>query len=462
MPGIPCSMRAAILLLSCAALAGAADFDVRRHGAKGDGTTADTAAIQGAIDAATAAGGGTVVAPAGKYAVGRIVLKSNITLRLEKDAMLLGSSRKQDYDGGPNTLVYAADAEHVAIEGEGAINGQATADFGARWGAPATLAFRVGLVRFEKCRDVSVRGVSLLYSDSWTLHLRRCEKVRIDGLTIKANYKRLNSDGIDPNSCKDVKISRCNIVCGDDAIVLKSTEALPCEDIEVSDCVLESATAGLKIGTESKGDFRNIRFRNCKIVNSPVGVGLYIKDGAVVDGVIAENVDMDLCPPTYHAVVPLFIDIEKRHADSKVGVVRNVVFRGIRITGGASILLQGMPESLLENITLADIIFNVREPQDYAKRSKPVGGNRTTKDARDTQYIRMPTWAAVANVKGLTVDGLSVTIGAEAFRQYPRSALSLFNVEGAKIVNVSRSPGAATPPAIEQADCKAVSIEPAR
>ena len=107
----------------------------------------------------------------------------------------------------------------------------------------------------EQCRDVTVRGVTLLYSDSWTLHLRRCEHVRIDGITIRDNYKRLNTDGIDPNSCNDVKIANCHITTGDDAICLKSTEAYPCDDIEVSNCVLESATAALKDRNRVEGGF---------------------------------------------------------------------------------------------------------------------------------------------------------------------------------------------------------------
>jgi hypothetical protein len=282
--------------------------------------------------------------------------------------------------------------------------------------------------------------------------------VRIEGIEILDNYKRLNSDGIDPNSCSDVKISRCRIVCGDDAIVLKSTEPIPCEDIEVSDCVLESATAGLKIGTESKGDFRNIRFRNCKIVNTPVGVGVFVKDGARVENVVAENIHMDLCPPTYHAVVPIYIDIERRHADSKVGTVRDVAFRNIHITGGAGLLVQGMPESLLENVTLQNITLDVKDAEDYTARKKPVGGRRTTRDARDTLYARAPTWAALANIRGLTVDGFHVNIGREDFDKFPRSALSLFNVDGGQVLNVTRKPSAGNPPVVELDNCKKVNV----
>jgi hypothetical protein len=439
----------------------AADQDVRRHGARGDGLTLDTRAFQAAIDAASDGGGGAVRVPPGRYLVAHVELKSNITLRIEKEATLLGSTNRSDYAGKSSTVLAARNVEHFVVEGEGEINGQATADYGARWGVPQKPEWRTGLVRLENCRDLTIRGVTLLYSDSWTLHLRRCEHVRIDGITIRDNYRRLNSDGIDPNSCKDVKITRCRITAGDDAIVLKSTETYPCEDIEVSDCVLESATAGLKVGTESHGDFRRIRFRHCRIVNSPVGIGFFVKDGAVVQDVVAENIDMQLCPPTYHAAVPLFIDIEKRHPDSRIGAVRDVTFQNIRITGGAGVLLQGMPESWLDRVTLRQITFDVRDPQDYAKRKKPVGGTRTTHDERDALFAQMPTYAALAYMKNLTIDGLQVRLSDSDFQRFPRSALSLSSIEKADITDVTRTPAAGGPAVVEQHDCRQIRLGPA-
>jgi hypothetical protein len=449
---------ALVMLFLGTGVAGAGEYDVRQYGAKGDGATPDTVAIQTVIDKASGEGGGTVRVPPGRYPIARIELKSNVALHLDKGATLLGSTRRQDYAGGPSAIVFASGAQHLVVEGEGEIDGQTTADYGARYGAPEKPTFRTGLVRIEKCRDVTFRGVKLINSDAWTLHLRGCQQVRIEGIEILDNYKRLNSDGIDPNSCSDVKISRCHIVCGDDAIVLKSTEPIPCEDIEVSDCVLESATAGLKIGTESKGDFRNIRFRNCKIVNTPVGVGVFVKDGAEVENVVAENIEMILCPPTYHAVVPLYIDIEKRHDNSRVGEVRDVVFRNIHITGGAGVLMQGMPESRLQNVTLENIRMDVKDAEDYANRKKPVGGRRTTRDARDTLYARAATWAALANIRGLKVNGFHVQIGEDDFGKFPRSAISLFNVEGGEVSNVTRKPAATNPPVVEQSNCKGMEV----
>ncbi len=448
-------------LALCAAVAQGADQDVLKHGARGDGSSLDTHAFQAAIDVVSDSGGGVVHVPPGKYLVAHVELKSNVTLRLGKGATLLGSTDRRDYAGKSGAVLAASDAGHITVEGEGEINGQATADYGERWGAPQKPEWRTGLIRIENCRDVTFRGVTLLYSDSWTLHLRRCERVRIDCITIRDNYRRLNSDGIDPNSCKDVKITNCRITTGDDAIVLKSTEPYPCEDIEVSDCVLESATAGLKIGTESKGAFRRIRFRNCRIVNTPVGVGFFVKDGALVQDVVAENIEMQLCPPTFHAVVPLYIDIEKRNPDSKIGAVRDVTFQDIRISGGAGLLMQGMPESLLENVALRNITFDVKEPQDYAKRKKPIGGRRTAHDARDTKFAQEPTYAAMAHMKNLTIEGLRVRITDADFQRYPRSAIALFGVEVARIRGVTRSPAGGEPPPVVQRDCREIDLAPA-
>ena len=439
----------------------AADQDVRKHGATGDGATLDTAAFQAAIDQAHTTGGGVVLVPPGKYLVAHVALKSNVTLHLDKGAVLLESTDHYHHLGKSyDAALVANNAEHICVEGEGEINGQtpgALTPDEARLDSHKT--WRTDIVRFTNCRDVTFRGIALVNSDIWTLVLQRCEHVRVDGITIRNNLKRIETDGIDVNSCKDTKISHCHISTGDDAVCLKSFAPSPCEDVEVSDCVLETAEAALKFGTSSETDFRHILFHDCQIINSRVGVGFYIKDGGVAQDVVAENLDMQLAP-IHSQAGSLFIDIEKRNPNSKIGAVRDVTFQNIHITGGTSVLLQGMPESRLENITLRNITFDVKTPQNYAKRMKPIGGNRTTSDERDTKYARMPTYAALANIKNLTVDGLHLNIQEADFKQFPRSALALFAVDGAQISGVSRTPAAGNPAVVEQTDCKQVRIAP--
>ena len=441
----------------------AADQDVRKHHAVGDGLTLDTAAFQAAIDAAKAGGGGVVRVPPGKYLVAHVELRSNVTLHLDKGATLLGSTNYSQYPRKVHDAVLVANgAEHIGIEGEGEIDGQVTGNLTPHEAdLLETRNQRTDLIRISKSRDVTVRGVTLRNCDIWTAVFQSCERVRIDGITISNNLQRIETDGIDINSCKDVKITRCHITTGDDAVCLKSFKPLPCEDVEVSDCVLETAAAALKFGTSSETDLRHIRFHDCKIVNSRVGIGFYVKDGAAVSDVVAENIAMDLSP-IHSQAGPLFIDIEKRNPDSLVGSVRDVTFQNIRISGGTSILFQGMPERLLENITLRNITFDVKTPQDYAKRKKPIGGKRTTSDERDTKYARMPTYAALANIKNLTIDGLHVNISEADFKKFPRSALALFGVSGAQISGVSRIPVTGGPPAVEQTDCKQVQILPGK
>jgi hypothetical protein len=199
----------------------------------------------------------------------------------------------------------------------------------------------------------------------------------------------------------------------------------------------------LKLGTESHGDFRHITFANCFITNSPTGIGLYLKDGATMEKIVFTNVVIGPCVGTNRVVTPVFLDIERRHADSKVGRIRDVRFERLAITSGSGVLVQGMPESPLERLTFRDISFRVPQAQDYGKRNKPVGGRRTTRDERDTAFARMPAYFTVAHVRELTIENLSVDIAESAYRQFPRSALCGRFIERASLVNIRRSPAEA-------------------
>jgi hypothetical protein len=446
---------AACILAGCAPAA----FNVRDFGARGDKRSLDQAAIQAAVDACTKAGGGTVRLPPGNYLSGTIRLASGVTLHLARGATLWASTDPAHYEGRSSGHLLVADgAERVAVLGEGTINGQGTADYGSRWGAPEKPAFRTGVLLFTGCRGVAIRGVTVLYSDAWTLHMKRCEDVVVDRVTIRNNPHRLNSDGIDPNMCKNVRISNCDITAGDDCIVLKATEAHPCENVTVTGCRLESTAAALKLGTESVGDFRDIRFADCTVRGAPVGVGFYLKDGATMERVTVANLKMEVCDPSNHAVAPLFMDIEKRSADSKVGRIRDVTFENIDIHTGSGILIQGMPESLIENVTLRNIRLRVDRPDDYARRAKPVGGRRTTHDERDTCFARLASYVTVAHARNLVCENVSVVISPEAYRQFPRSAFMGRDIDGAEFRGVRRQPPGEPggQPVLQLQDCRNV------
>jgi polygalacturonase len=185
-----------LLLLTLSLYIHAADFNVKDYGATGNGATLDSRSIQQAIDACTQKGGGRVIFPAGQYLSGTIVLKNNVTLLLEKDALIMGSTNIEHYqnmdpftdglgsDGGW-ALVVAVDAKNIGIEGEGAIDGQ-----GAKLKAQHTLTDTRGeskiwgrrpfLLRIVRCTGVTVRGVSLYYAAAWTSHYFQSKQVLIE------------------------------------------------------------------------------------------------------------------------------------------------------------------------------------------------------------------------------------------------------------------------------------------
>jgi hypothetical protein len=134
------------------------------------------------------------------------------------------------------------------------------------------------------------------------------------------------------------------------------------------------------------------------------------------------------------------MDIEKRNPDSKIGTIRRVTFEDIDIRTGTGLLLQGMPESPIEDLTLRNITVRVDKADDYAKRRKPVGGNRTTHDERDFCYARLPCYAAIAHVKGLTLENVKFMISEEASKQYDRAGACLREIDGATISGVTRTP----------------------
>jgi polygalacturonase len=419
-------------------------WNVLDFGAAADGVTNDTAAFQRAADACSAAGGGTVLVPAGQYRVGSILLSSGVHMQLEAGSTLLAHTDPEAYPHRIKperaAVFYADGAQDIQISGSGRILGTGTETFGSYWGVPGPLPFRTGMIHLQRCANVRIEGVALFFSDSWTMHLRQCTDVYIHNVTIKNNRRHLNSDGIDPDSCRNVIISDCNLSCGDDCIVMKTTTPTPCENIVVSNCILESVSTAVKIGTESHGDFRNIRFSNCVIQNTAVGAGIYIKDGATAerisfDGLCIACADLESVKP----VIPLYIDIEKRSDDSPLGYVRDVSFTNIQIETGSGALFQGTPERPVENLTLENIQVRVNRYTDYALRKKAVGGSRTcAPDERDTRFIRKPACLACAYVDGLSADNITADLREGRAAGIDRAALYLYRIENARIGHIVR------------------------
>jgi polygalacturonase len=276
-------------------------FDVLEYGAIGDGVTPDTAAIQRAINSAAAAGRGAQVLVRGghRYLIGSLELRSGIDFHLADDAELVVSSNQEDYTNsgiGPyggkySTLITAIGADGLKISGTGRISGRSAEfmdhyDKENGWWRPK--AWRPRIFAIESSKDVEVRDITIEDTPEWALHLLGCEGVLVEVLTIRNNMEIPNSDGIDPDHCRDVEIRKCRITCGDDAISVKTTiqkkDYGPCTNVRVADCVLETQDSGVKIGTHCHQDIHHILFERCEIKTSSRGIAIQMRDeGAVSD-----------------------------------------------------------------------------------------------------------------------------------------------------------------------------------
>jgi len=370
----------------------------------------------------------------------------------------------QIYCEGPYYLLVAEDQEQIALEGDGRIHGVGQGDLLRRAGARDTMPpFQIGTLFFQRCKHVSVRNLAFRDSALWTLHFRRCREVFVHGVSIVNNYFRTVTDGIDLVSCRDAHVTGCHVSTGDDSICLKTKDGHPCRHVVVSNCTLESCATAIKLGTESEGDFHDVRVANCTIRNSTVGVGLYIKDGATAGRVAFADLSIQTVEDpsrlrTYsrEAIYPIFVDIERREEDSPVGAVRDLSFHDIQIQSDNGVLLQGMPESPLENVSLRHVTIRVDRGFDYSQRRKHGGGKSNPNDDRRTRYARQPSYLTLAHVDGLVVDDVRLLVDDGVFARHPRAALSIHASKSGTIRGIRREPAGIEggEPVIRLHDCR--------
>lgn len=384
-------------------------YDVRECGAKADGKTLCTDAIQKAIDQCHKDGGGTVYLAPGTFLSGTVYMKTGVTLKLAAGSTLLGSKDLKDYpptvqdfrsytdNYTDKSLIYAEKAEHVAIIGRGTIDGQGGSFKGPYKVRPYT-------IRFIECRSVTVEDITLRNSPMWMQHYLACDDVRISGITVHSRVNH-NNDGINIDSCHRVVISNCNVSSGDDAIVLKSTSARICRDVTVSNCVVSSRCNGLKMGTESNGGFKNIVLTGCAIYDTRLaGVALEIVDGGIMDRIVVSDITMDTIG------APIFLRLGNRARPFKkdmekpgIGTMKNITISNIEATGAGltGCAIAGLPEAAIENVTLSNLrlSFEGGGTEEHADRIVP---EKATAYPEYSMFGVLPTYGLFCrHVKGL-------------------------------------------------------------
>ncbi len=429
-------------------------FNIRDFGATGVKDDLAQEAIQAAVDACAAAGGGTVLVPPGDYTSGTIHLRSHVRLCVEAGATVYSLHDKSRFD--KDALLYGEDLVGVTIEGRGVFDGEAgyarrlkgdhEDDFirpnqveMEALGLPLLRSFpkpdQTGkMVLLVRCTDVRISGVSFLNSPSWTIHPVACERLVIDGVFIYSSLKDgVWADGIDPDGCKDVRISNCTIETGDDALVFYSMDwfgpARPCENITVTNCRLSSASSAVKFCDGNIGGIRNVTIDNCVITGSNRGIAFMTFDGGAVENVVLSNLTIETVRHEWFwwgDGEPFHFNIKKRsevHAswpkdkDRPAGAIRNIKIQNVIARGYGSSICNGHPDSWLDDISFENVKLTVAHDLD-APYDKAVHGlvfkQARNLRIRDVEVVwetpgsaKWESGLAFEEVQGLTLDGVT-------------------------------------------------------
>lgn len=392
-------------------------LNISDYGAKADGKTLCTDAIQKAVDSCHENGGGTVFIPAGgAFVCGTIHLYDNIHVLFENGAVLLGSKNIEDFDPIENiscleyqdrshsffkqSLFHAENCDNISITGIGKIDMQSAWQNDETWRKEQNLVAPkcansnydfeeietkysvpwhrgAKVISLNKCSNVVISDLIINNATDLAVYFAGCENVHITRLNIHSHI-----DGISPDNCKNVVISDCIVNTGDDAIVPKSSYSINefrcCENITITNCVIKSHCNAIKFGTESITGFKNITISNCTIYETRFsGIAIESVDGAVFDGISISNITMR---NVGNPLLMLVLFRGQAPVGTPIGAIRNVTLSNITATGpyeewhGIScihrygdnkqclmspyltpIIIAGQPDSLIENVTLCNI-----------------------------------------------------------------------------------------------------------
>ncbi len=368
------------------------NWNIRNFGAVGDGVATDTAAVQSAVDACAASGGGTVVVPAGRYLVGTVELRDRVTLHLEAGAVLVGSVRREDYrfveapagcalKAERIGLIYAFGCEDVAVTGRGRIAGQGhefwtpipPEELGEAWNTIpprfTTQAWRPMMVLFEQCRNVLVEGVVFDDAPAYAGWLIDCEHVAVCGVTVLNEFYGPNTDGFHFCSCRAVRVEGCDFTTGDDALAVDGNGTGPSDGMTISGCTFHTSVNALRVYTgldpgmtpedSARAVVRNVTMSNCAVTNAAGVLNITAENGLI------ENVAVSNLAVTQEQEGTAFYLMNMR------GRIRNVRISQVVARGNGAATVMGTAGQPLEGIRLEDIDFRVTPKRKWHGREMP-------------------------------------------------------------------------------------------
>lgn len=398
-------------------------LDITSFGAIADGKTLNTKAIQKAIDSCSKIGGGTVYFPKGTFITGALILKSNINLNFETGSVLKGSANLTDYliNGRTKGMLFGEDLINVAITGEGEINGNAVSffdptkmhtyiDFDKKYVRQGQGFFDAlkpvdGPIFYEKrpnmtlvimhSENIKLTGIRFVDAPSWTMRIGDCQNVLIDGISILNNPLIPNSDGIHMTISRNVRVANCNIVAGDDAIIVSGfgdeinmdnvsdgkakkkymygNKTGNAENIVATNCILNSLSAGIRIGY-GNGNMKNLIFSNMVIYNSNRGILMNAREKGSIENVVFDNFLIETKhqggtwwgrgEPIHISSFPIF-------KDTINGTIKDVRFKNFKIKSETGIVVWANEIGKVSNIGFDNFKIEVSNGKNVAA----FGGN---------------------------------------------------------------------------------------
>lgn len=378
-------------------------LNVRDFGAKGDGVQDDTRFIQAAVMACPK--DGRVLIPAGIYRIGSLFLKDNLRLELDKGAVLSAMTDRSEYpvfpgliqgydeeseynlgtwEGNPlpmfSAIITGVNVRNVVLYGQGMIEGNASYAEDNWWfdAKKKRGAFRPRMIFLNHCEHVTVQGITVQNSPSWNIHPYFSDHLRFIDLRVLNPKDSPNTDGLDPESCKDVEIVGIYFSLGDDCIALKSGKIYmgakyktPCEDVMIRQCCMRDGHGSITIGSEMAGGVKNLTVRDCLFLHTDRGLRIKTRRGrgrdAVIDGILFENIKMD------HVMTPFVINCfyfcdpdghteyvrtkEMLPVDERTPDIRTLVFHRIEASNChvAAAFLYGLPEQKIRKVIMEHV-----------------------------------------------------------------------------------------------------------
>ena len=376
-------------------------LNVKAFGAKGDGVTADTAAIQAAIMACPAEG--TVYFPAGTYFTGPLFMKSHMTLWVDEGAKLLGDPDRSHYpilpgvvrnlyhndeeypiaswEGNPldsfASLITAIDVEDLDLVGRGIIDGNADQ---SDWWENVRVkrgAWRPKTVLFSGCRNVRMQSLLVRNSPAWTIHPYYSDHVQLLDMKIWNPEEAPNTDGVDPESCRDVLMLGVQISVGDDCVAIKSGKLYMAQyhlketdGIEIRNCLFEKGHGSVTVGSEVAGGVKNVHISQCLFLGTDRGVRIKTRRGrgerSVITGMVFENIRMEkvlmpvtvnmfyFCDPDGHTDYVQnqgYLPVDYRTPRIGTIEIKNVTCTDVN---ASFVCAYGLPEAPIEKLTIED------------------------------------------------------------------------------------------------------------